>query len=140
TAAGLKLLPAPEVVLPVAIFHRGPEEGCGAMLKVLAAGLVPAALELLDAETLACGGASFPGGIPEGAGFLLLAEADGSRAEAERVQAELVETAGEGAVGIVAPRDRAEISALWRWRAGLAFAIIARRGGVVSDDIAVPLD
>jgi FAD/FMN-containing dehydrogenase len=39
-----------------------------------------------------------------------------------------------------APRDREGIAALWRWRAGLAFAIIARRGGVVSDDIVVPLD
>jgi glycolate oxidase subunit GlcD len=140
TAAWLKLLPAPEAVLPVAIFHRGPQEGCRAMLDVLASGILPAALELLDGETLACGGASFPGGMPAGAGFLLLAEADGSREEAERVQAELVEAAGGGAVGIVAPREREAIAALWRWRAGLAFAIIARRGGVVADDIVVPLD
>ena len=140
TAAWLKLLPAPEAVLPVAIFHRGPREGCEALVNVVGSGIVPAALELLDAETLACGGASFPGGMPDGAGFLLLAEADGSREEAERIQAELVEAGGEGAVGIVAPRDRAGIAALWRWRAGLAFAIIARRGGVVSDDIVVPLD
>ena len=140
TAAWLKLLPAPEAVLPVAIFHRGAREGCEALVNVVGSGIVPAALELLDAETLACGGASFPGGMPDGAGFLLLAEADGSREEAERIQAELVEAGGEGAVGIVAPRDRAGIAALWRWRAGLAFAIIARRGGVVSDDIVVPLD
>jgi glycolate oxidase subunit GlcD len=140
TAAWLKLLPAPEAVLPVAIFHRGARDGCEAMLRVVASGIVPAALELLDAETLACGGASFPGGLPDGAGFLLLAEADGSLAEAERIQADLVEAAGEGAVGVHAPRDREGIAALWRWRAGLAFAIIARRGGVVSDDIVVPLD
>jgi glycolate dehydrogenase FAD-linked subunit len=140
TAAWLKLLPAPDAVLPVAIFHRSAVEGCAALLRVLGSGLVPAALELLDAETLVCGGGSFPGGVPEGAGFLLLAEADGSRAEAERLQGELVEAAGEDAVGLVVPRDREAISALWRWRAGLAFAIIARRGGVVSDDIVVPVD
>src|ERR687888_427071 len=83
TSVWLRLLPAPERVLPVAIFHRGPREGCNALLNVVASGIVPAALELLDAETLACGGASFPGGMPDGAGFLLLAEADGSREEAE---------------------------------------------------------
>ena len=140
TAAWLKLLPAPEVVLPVAIFHRGRREGCEALLRVVGSGIVPTALELLDEETLACGGASFPGGLPDGARFLLIAEADGSRPEAERIRAELLEAAGVGSAGVYAPRDRAGIEALWRWRGGLAFAVIARRGGAVSEDIVVPLD
>jgi glycolate dehydrogenase FAD-linked subunit len=140
TAAWLKLLPAPEAVLPVAIFHRGTAEGCAALLRVVGSGIVAAALDALDAETLDCGRASFPGGVPEGAGFVLLAEADGSRAEAERIQAELVDAAGEGAVGIYAPRERGDIDAFWRWRSGLAFAILTRRGGVVAEDIVVPLD
>jgi glycolate dehydrogenase FAD-linked subunit len=140
TAAWLKLLPAPEAVLPVAIFHRGTAEGCTALLRVVGSGILAAALDVLDAETLACGGASFPGGLPEGAGFVLLAEADGSRAEAERIQAELVEAAGEGAVGVYAPRTREGVEAFWRWRSGVAFAVLARRGGVVAEDIVVPLD
>ncbi len=107
TAVWLKLLPAPEAVLPVAIFHSGRSEGCAALADIVSSGIVPAALEVLDAETLAFGGASFPGGMPEGAGFLLLAEADGSREEAERVAAELVEVAGAGAVGIT-HRETAE--------------------------------
>jgi glycolate oxidase subunit GlcD len=140
TAAWLKLLPAPEVVLPVAIFHRGTPEGCAALLRVVGSGIVAAALDVLDAETLACAAGSFPGGVPDGAGFALLAEADGSRAEAEKVAAELVEAAGEGAVGVYAPPDREGVDAFWRWRSGLAFAVLARRGGVVAEDIVVPLD
>src|SRR4029079_13260406 len=35
---------------------------------------------------------------------------------------------------------REVIDAFWRWRSGLAFAVIARRGGVVSEDIVVPID
>src|SRR5581483_1235410 len=140
TAAWLKLLPAPEAVLPVAIFHRDTAAGCAALLRVVGSGIQAAALDALDAETLVCGGASFPGGLPEGAGFVLLAEADGSRAEAERIQAELVEAAGEGALGIYAPRDRAGVDAFWQWRSGLAFSVLARRGGVVAEDIVVPLD
>ncbi len=38
------------------------------------------------------------------------------------------------------PRSRAEVAELWRWRAGVAFAILAQRGGAFSEDIAVPLD
>jgi glycolate dehydrogenase FAD-linked subunit len=140
TAAWLKLLPAPEVVLPVAIFHRGTAEGCAALLRVLASGVVPAALDVLDAETLACSGASFPGGVPDGSGFVLLAEADGSRDEAERIQAELLEAAGEGALCVHAPRDRSGVEAFWRWRSGVTFAVLARRGGMVAEDVVVPLD
>jgi glycolate oxidase subunit GlcD len=140
TAAWLKLLPAPEAVLPVAIFHRGTAEGCAALLAVVGSGIVAAALDVLDAETLVCGAASFPGGVPEDAGFVLLAEADGSRAEAERIAAELVEVAGDGAVGVYAPSEREGVEAFWRWRSGLAFAVLARRGGVVAEDIVVPLD
>jgi glycolate oxidase subunit GlcD len=140
TAAWLKLLPAPESVLPVAVFHRGNAEGCAALLRVVGSGIVAAALDVLDGETLACGAASFPGGVPEGAGFVLLAEADGSGAEAERVRAELIEAAGEGAVGFHAPDDREGVDAFWRWRSGLAFSVLARRGGVVAEDIVVPLD
>ena len=58
---------------------RGTAEGCAALLRVVGSGIVAAALDVLDAETLACGAASFPGGVPDGAGFVLLAEADGSR-------------------------------------------------------------
>jgi glycolate dehydrogenase FAD-linked subunit len=140
TAAWLKLLPAPETVLPVAVFHRGTHEGCTALLRVVGSGVVAAALDVLDAETLACGAASFPGGVPEGAGFVLLAEADGSRAEAERIRGELLEAAGEGSVGLYAPDHREGVDAFWRWRSGLAFAVLARRGGVVAEDIVVPLD
>jgi glycolate dehydrogenase FAD-linked subunit len=140
TAAWLKLLPAPEVVLPVAVFLRDTASGCAALLRVIGSGIVAAALDVIDAETLACGGSSFPGGVPDGAGFLLLAEADGSSGEAERIAAEIVEASSDGAVGVYAPRDREGIDAFWRWRSGLAFSVLARRGGVVTEDIVVPLD
>jgi glycolate oxidase subunit GlcD len=140
TAAWLKLLPAPEVVLPIAVFHRDTASGCAALLRVVGSGVAAAALDVIDLETLACGGPSFPGGVPDGAGFVLLAEADGAHDEAERIAADLVEAAGEGAVGVHAPRDREGIDAFWRWRSGLAFSVLARRGGVVAEDIVVPLD
>jgi glycolate oxidase subunit GlcD len=140
TAAWLKLLPAPEVVLPVAIFHRGTAEGCAALRRVLGNGIVAAALDVLDEEALDCGRASCPGGVPDGARFALLAEADGARDEAERIQAELVEVAGEGALGVYAPQGREAVEGFWRWRTGVTFAILARRGGMVAEDIVVPLD
>src|SRR5207247_3454282 len=39
-----------------------------------------------------------------------------------------------------APRDGEGLEALWRWRGGLAFAVRARQGAALSEDIVVPLD
>jgi len=140
TAAWLRLLPAPEVTLPVAAFHRDVSSGCDAILRVVGSGIGATAVEFLDGETLACAGQSFDGPLPEGAGFLVVAEADGSASEAVRLQEELIEALGEGAVAVAAPTTRDEIETLWRWRSGLAFAVLARRGLALSEDIVVPLD
>ena len=140
TAAWLSLIPAPERVLPVVAFHRESGAGCEAIVRVLGQGIRAAAIEYLDAETLASAAAAYEPGVPEGAGFMTIAEADGAADEAERMRAELVEALSEGALAVHTPDAAPELEALWRWRAGLAFAVIARRGGVLSDDIVVPLD
>ena len=135
-SAWLRLLPAPEATLPVVAAYASVAAGCAAIVRVLAAGLVPAALEYLDAGTLAAAAASFPGGLPDGCELLVLAEADGSRAEAARVAGELAEVLAEGALAV----ERPDPAALWRWRDGVSIAVTARRGGKVSEDIVVPLE
>jgi FAD/FMN-containing dehydrogenase len=107
---------------------------------VLGSGIDAAALEYLDRGAVAAAGPTFPGGVPAGAGFLVLTEADGSREEAERLARELEEALGEDALAVVRPASSAEVAELWRWRGGVAFAIAAVRGGKVSEDIVVPVD
>jgi glycolate oxidase subunit GlcD len=138
TAAWLRLVPAPEARLPVVAEFRGADAGCAAVLGVLAAGIVPAALEYLDAPTTEIAGRSFPDAPLQG--FVVVAEADGSAAEARRVRGELVEVLGDGAERVHAPQDRTAVRALWRWREGVALAVAAARGAKLSEDIAVPVE
>ncbi len=140
TAAWLKLVPAPELELPVIGLYRDAEAGVSAIERVLASGVVPAAIEYLDAVTLQFSGDAYPFGLPDGAGFMVITEADGSRAEARHVAAELQEALAEDAVAVHSPLEPGEVTELWRWRGGAAFAILAQRGGAYSEDIAVPLD
>ena len=140
TAAWLRLIPAPELELPVIGLYRDADAGVSAIERVLASGVVPAAIEYLDAVTLGYSGDAYPFGIPEGAGFMVITEADGSDAEARRVAGELREALAEDAVAVHAPEEAGEVAELWRWRGGVAFAILAQRGGAYSEDIAVPLD
>jgi glycolate oxidase subunit GlcD len=137
TAAWLRLLPAPEVFLPVAGFYPSVTAGARALSRVIGNGLAVAALEYLDGRTLAAAGDSFPAGIPDGAGFLVIAEADGEKREAERLLGEVVEALGEGAIEVRTPADAA---ALWRWRDGVSLAVTAQRGGKVGEDLVVPFD
>src|SRR5262249_32983388 len=136
TAAWLRLLPAPEAAHPVAGFYADTASGCDAIERIVGSGLVPAALEYLDGIALAAAGDAFPGGVPAGAGFAVIAEADGARDEAAGLRDELVEVLGEEALAVAAP----EPADLWRWREGVAFAVIAKRGGKAGEDVVVPLD
>jgi glycolate oxidase subunit GlcD len=140
TAAWLRLIPAPELELPVVGVYRDAEAGIGAIERVLASGVVPAAIEYLDAVMLSYSGDAYPFGIPEGGAFMVMTEADGAASEARRMAGVLQETLAEDAVAVHAPTDPAEVAELWRWRGGAAFAILAQRGGAFSEDIAVPLD
>jgi glycolate oxidase subunit GlcD len=135
TAAWLRFVPAPERRLALVAAYPDAAAGCAALLRVLASGIVPAALELFDEGAIRAAGPSFPDGGLDG--FVLIAEADGSHAEAERVRDELCEALEPGSRALHAP-DSAR--AIWRWRDGVSLAVAAARGAKLSEDIAVPVD
>lgn len=157
TGAWVRLAPAPEAAIPVLAAYAGHDAGCVAILRVLASGLVPAALEFLDAGTLAASRGAFPEPLPEAAAFLVVAEADGTRAAASALAGELLEALAPGSLaafaldgapeaglaaadGPVAGSASARTAALWRWRSGVSYAVMAQRGGKVSEDVAVSPD
>ncbi|HEY3962400.1 MAG TPA: FAD-linked oxidase C-terminal domain-containing protein [Gaiellaceae bacterium] len=140
TAAWLRLVPAPELELPVIGFYRDADAGISAIERVLASGVVPAAIEYLDGVTLEYSGGAYPFGVPDGAAFMVITEADGAESEARRVAGELQAALADDALAVHSPENATEVAELWRWRGGAAFAILAQRGGAYSEDIAVPLD
>ena len=152
TAVRLRLLPAPEAAIPLVVFLRTRAEGCAAIGEVLAAGLRPSVMDFLDGETLSIVARAYPGaegsadgaaadgadgGIPEEAGFALLLEADGTRAEAEAEREALLELFADAAVAVHEPRGG---EALWRWRDAINPVVTAVRGGKVSGDVVFPLE
>jgi glycolate oxidase subunit GlcD len=140
TAAWLKLLPAPEVVLPLVAIYPDCRSGCDAIERVIGAGLQVATLDYLDAGSIAAAAAGFPGELQAGAGFMVIAEADGSASEAERLRDDVSEVLGDGLLALHAPRTRKEVEALWRWRDGVSVQVAAQRHGKVSEDIVVPIE
>ena len=136
TAAWLRLIPAPEAALPVVGLYADVEAGAAAIAAALASGAIPAALEFLDAGALAAAPALPLDGGAGGARFAVIAEADGPHAGAQADRAALLEALGTGALAVHA----AEPDPLWRWRAGVSHAVVAQRGGKLSEDVAVPVE
>ncbi len=140
TGAWLRLVPAPAVQIPIAAAYPSTAAGVAALRRVYGMGIRAAVLEYLDPGAVEASRAAFPGGLPETAAFLVVAEADGGAVEAEQLAAELAEALGEGAVWMRAFNALAEQRELWRWRSGVSYAVRSRRGGKMSEDIAVPFD
>jgi FAD/FMN-containing dehydrogenase len=159
TAVRLRLLPAPEAAIALVAFLRTRAEGCAAIGEVLAAGIQPSVLDFLDGETLAIVARAYPGAgelplgapagtvrskplpgaraVPAGAGFALIAEVDGTRAQAQAQRQELLDVLGGAALAVHEPSDA---EALWRWRDGINGVVTAVRGAKVSEDVVFPLE
>jgi glycolate oxidase subunit GlcD len=129
TAAWLRLIPAPPVAIPLAAFFPDARSGCAAIERLLASGVLPAAIEYLDGATVAIAAGTFPGTVPAGAGFMVLTESDTTEADAD----ELAQALGPGA-------QRPDPGVLWRWRDGVSLTASTHRGAKISEDVAVPLD
>lgn len=141
TGAWLRLIPAPEARSIVVAFYENTEAGCDAIGMILGSGIQPTALEFLDGGALHASVGTFPGEVPDGTGFAVIAEADGVPEEVERVTSELTEAMSHGATGEALRFTRpAEAREFWEWRDGVSIAVTAKRGGKVSEDIAVPVD
>jgi glycolate oxidase subunit GlcD len=127
TAVAVRLLPLPERVSALLASFDELVPACEAVSAVIAAGIVPAALELMDDRTIATVEASvYAAGYPRDAGAVLLIELDGTGAAVDDEQAKVEKICrGKGAIEVRVARDDAERLAFWRGRKG-AFGAMGR--------------
>jgi glycolate oxidase len=122
----VKLTPAPEAVHLVLAGYATLADGGRAVSDIIAAGIVPAAIEMMDALSIEAAEAAVACGYPENAGAVLLVELDGPASE---VEAELATVRGicaaAGATEIRAADDPAQRAAIWKGRKA-AFAAVGR--------------
>src|SRR6476646_3572120 len=126
TKLTLRVLRAPESVrtLLAGFAHT---DGAGAAVSgTIAAGVLPAAIEMMDAITIEAAEAAVGADYPPGCGAVLIVELDGPPAQVEHDLA-LVEQicASHGAVEIRIASDPADRAAVWRGRKA-AFAAMGR--------------
>ena len=122
----MRILRVPEVVTTYLAGFATLEEGGRAVSAIIGAGIVPAAIEMMDRLTLEAAEAAYHPGYPADAGSVLIVELDGVGAQVTE-DSELVERLCRecGAFEIRAARDETERALLWKGRKG-AFPAVGR--------------
>jgi glycolate oxidase len=124
TEIDVRLLRLPEAVRVCVAAFADVEAASEAVSAIIGAGIVPTALEIMDALITRAVEAHFHAGYPENAGAILLAEIAGTQEDVAAGEAVLARIAKEhGALSWRAARDHAEREALWAARKGAAGAI-----------------
>ena len=124
----VRLVPRPEAVHTTSFEFAAIGDACRTVSAVIAAGIVPAAMEVMDRETMRLVEAWLHLGLPLESEAVLIIEVDGPAAslpaQVERVTAI---ARGHGARAARAASDAAERAALWRGRKS-AFGAYGRTG------------
>ena len=142
TEATLRLVPAPSYRSVALAAFASIEAAASGVAALLGSGYLPAALELLDASSIAYVHDLLPPEFPVGAEAILLIEQDGGDVRAvddelSKVQSVLV---AEGAYSFVSGVSPASRELLWRARRSIGVRLLERRRFRVPEDIAVPID
>jgi glycolate oxidase len=122
----LRVQRVPETVTTMLAGFRTLEAGGEAVTAVIGAGIVPAAIEMMDRLTIEAAEAAFHPGYPEGAASVLLVELDGvaTQVEEDREEVERLVRAS-GAFEVRIAHDETERAVLWKGRKG-AFPAVGR--------------
>jgi len=122
----VKLMPLPEVVHLLLVAYDTTSHGGQAVSDIIGAGILPGAIEMMDALAIEAAEEAVHCNYPAGAGAVLLVELDGPAAEVEAEMStvrSLCEAAG--ATEIRTADDPAERAGIWAGRKS-AFAAVGR--------------
>jgi glycolate oxidase len=126
TEVTVRLLRVPQAVQTVLAAFDSIDDAGAAVSAIIAAGVLPAAIELMDALAIEAAEAAVHPGYPAGAGAVMVAELDGAGCEVEAQLADVQRMcAAAGAFEIRVAADDVERALIWRGRKS-AFAAVGR--------------
>ena len=139
TRVKVRLLPLPESVVTLMAAFPTVETASHAVSSVIAHGIVPAALEMMDQVTIGAVEAHYRAGYPVDAGAVLLVEVDGVRESCEELSTEVERLLRQNeATGLRVAADDAERELLWAGRKGAIGALGRIRPNYYLHDGVVP--
>ncbi len=125
TKATLRLLPRPQAVLTLLAAFDSVDTAGGAVSSIIAHGIVPAAVEMMDRLTIQAAEAAVHPNFPD-CEAVLIVELDGPRIEVDELFAVVEQVCRDaGAVSVEIARDPGQRDRIWKGRKA-AFAAMGR--------------
>jgi glycolate oxidase len=137
TEATLRLVPKPSAIATALALFSDVRGAALAVSAIVAAGVVPRCLEMLDSATLDAVRAAGVS-IDLRAGAMLLIEVDGDSAESALMRVGEVASGAPGCIDVVVAQDAAQRDRLWAARRMLSHATRKLARHKLSEDIVVP--
>jgi len=136
----LKLLPLPRARVTATAAFPELTQASQAVARIMASGVLPCTLELMDGTTINVVEDSLQAGLPREAQALLLLEQDGADEDTARREVEAMAVACRelGASSVQGAGDAAEREALWAARRAVSAALGRLRPNKLGEDIVVP--
>lgn len=139
TEATVRLIARPEGARPVLFGFDSSEEAGACVADVIAAGIIPVAIEFMDKPAIEICEAFAHAGYPMDVEALLIVEVEGSEAEMEAMLASIIAIAGRHGVKVVKESQSAtEAALIWKGRKS-AFGATGRIADYICMDGTVPL-
>jgi len=126
TEVTVRILPRPETARAVLVGFPDAEQAGACVAQVIAEGIIPAGMEMMDKPAIHAAEAFVHAGYPLDVGALLIVEVDGPSAECDHLIGEIARIAQEnGAVTTRVSEDEAQRMAFWAGRKA-AFPAVGR--------------
>jgi glycolate oxidase len=126
TEVTVRLTPLPQTVRTLLAAYATTDEAGAATSAIIGAGIVPAAIEMMDALAIEAAEAAVHCGYPEGAGAVLIVELDGPTPEVEAQFAEVTRLCEDNnAFALRVAQSDEERALFWKGRKS-AFAAVGR--------------
>ena len=122
----LRLMPKPEIFKTVLASYSSLEGAGNAVSQVVASGLLPGAMEMMDKLAIQAAEAAVQANYPPGAAALLIVELDGEKTQVEEEFEQLMSVIeSSGAEEIRVAQDDADRARIWKGRKS-AFSAVGR--------------
>ena len=124
TEITVRLLPRPEAYYTTLAGYATIDAAGEAVAKIIAAGLLPAAMEIMDRLSMQAAEAAVGAEYPPGVAAVLIVELDGSAEAVDDQRAELERLiADSGATAVVVAGDAQQRAAIWKGRKSVFSAV-----------------
>ncbi len=135
----LRLVPLPEMTLTFLLCFSSLEDAGVAVERIMASGILPCALEIMDITSIECVRKYRSVDVPGGIEALLIVELDGFEDEVKRAKDALLNLVSDLCREVVEAGDEEDVERIWAVRRAISPSLMEIAPTKINEDVTVPV-